>query len=165
MSVIVTKDKTAELLKAIVALTQSEVLVGIPADSSAREPEPGEKEAPSNALLGYVHEFGSPELNIPERPFLIPGVSSVRDKAAARMKKIAQEALNGDVSKVEQGLNIVGLMAQSAVQERITEGPFTPLADITLARRRARGRTGDKPLLDSGQLRRSITYTIRTKGK
>ncbi len=165
MSVIVTKDRTAELLKAIVALTQREVLIGIPADAPARTPEPGEPAPPTNALIGYWMETGDPEMNLPARPFLVPGVEAIKDKAVARLKKAGQDALNGDPSKVDQALHAVGLMGQSSVQAKITDGPFAPLAPRTLAQRRARGRTGERPLVDTGQLRRSISYVIRKKGK
>ena len=151
--------------KAIQALLKQEVLIGIPADSPAREPEPGEPSAPSNALVGYIQEFGSPERNIPARPFLVPGVEAIKDKAVARLKKAGEDALKGDPSKVDQALHAVGLMGQASVQAKITDGPFAPLAPRTLAQRRARGRTGDRPLIDTGQLRRSVTYVIRTKGK
>ncbi len=165
MSVIVTKDRTGELLKAIVALTQREVLIGIPADAPARTPEPGEPAPPSNALIGYKMETGDPEMNLPARPFLVPGVEAIKDKAIARLKKAGEDALKGDLGKVDQALHAVGLMGQSSVQAKITDGPFVPLAPRTLAQRRARGRTGDRPLIDTGQLRRSVNYVIRTKGK
>jgi hypothetical protein len=35
---------------------------------------------------------------------------------------------------------------------------------MTLERRRAKGRTGTKPLIDTGQLRNAITYVLRKKG-
>jgi hypothetical protein len=153
------------LLKAVSELTKNVVLIGIPADSPARQPEPGEPAPPLNSVIGYRLETGDPEQNLPARPFLVPGVEAIKDKAVARLKKAGQDALNGDPSKVDQALHAVGLMGQAAVQAKITDGPFVPLAPRTLAQRRARGRTGERPLIDTGQLRRSVSYVIRKKGK
>jgi hypothetical protein len=50
------------------------------------------------------------------------------------------------------------------VRAFITAGQgFAPLAAATLAARRRKGRTGTKPLIDTGQLRRAITYVLRRK--
>ena len=51
----------------------------------------------------------------------------------------------------------------SAVQAEITDGAFAPLAERTIKGRLRRGRTGTKPLIDTGQYRRAFQYTI-TKG-
>lgn len=161
----VTEDKTGDVLKAIKDLTKRTVLVGIPDTNAARDPEPGENSPATNAQLGYIHEFGSPVNNIPARPFLVPGVESARDQIVAQMKKGGIAALAGDLKQVEKTQIASGLIAVNAVQAKITDGPFQPLAPATLAARRAKGRTGESPLLDSGQLRRAVTYVIREKGK
>lgn len=164
MTVTVT-DNTAALMRAVRALTQSEVLIGIPADAPARTPEPGEPTSPTNAMIGYLMERGSPANNLPPRPFLVPGVEAIREPALARLKKAGQQALAGDVAQVDKALHAVGLMGQNAVRKKITDGPFTPLAPRTLEQRRARGRSGEKPLIDTGQLRNSLTYVVRRKGR
>lgn len=156
-----TKSNTAQFRKALEVLLKKEVLVGIPASNAARDPEPGETTAATNALIGYIMEYGSPAQNIPARPFLHPGIANAKDDISAHMKKAAQFALSGKNDKIEQELEKVGLIAQVSVQKKITEGPFEPLKPSTLAARRARGRTGTTPLLDTGQLRRAISYVIR----
>lgn len=155
-------DTSEALKKAVRQLLKNQVLVGIPDGAAERQAEPGVESQPSNALLGYVHEFGSDEHNIPPRPFLVPGVEGAKDQIVARMRQAGEAALNG-TDAVGRGLNAVGLVAQNAVQEKITEGPFAPLAERTLEARRAKGRTGERPLIDTGQLRRSITYVVLDK--
>ena len=77
MSVKVTKDNTDALVKAVRSLTSKEWLIGIPATKGVdRQKEEGEKLPLNNALLGYIHEFGEPDRNIPPRPVLVPGVES-----------------------------------------------------------------------------------------
>ena len=160
MGIKIRADNLAQMLAAVRSLGRDRVLVGIPSSAPGRR----NGEPITNAELGYIHEFGAPAANIPARPFLIPGAESVRNEAAARMKVIGEQALDGDKAAVDRGLHAVGLLAQNAVRKKITDGPFEPLAPATLASRRARGRTGTKPMLDTGQLRASITYVIERKG-
>ncbi|MCJ2072087.1 hypothetical protein MKK75_25360 [Methylobacterium sp. J-030] len=85
--------------------------------------------------------------------------------AAERLKKGAIAAFSGDLSAPVKALNEVGLIGVAAVQERMTYGTFAPLSERTLAARRARGRTGEKPLIDTAQMRRVVTYSILNKGQ
>lgn len=108
--------------------------------------------------------MGDDELHIPPRPFLVPGVQSVQDKIVGELTAAGIVAMNGGTGQqVQTSFERIGIIAQNAVQAKITDGPFTPLAPRTLAARRAKGRTGEKPLLDSGQLRRAVTYTVKSK--
>ena len=80
-------------------------------------------------------------------------------------KVLVGRALKGDADAGDKALHSAGLIAQNAVRNKITEGPFVPLAPMTLAKRKARGRTGEKPLIDSGAYRNAQTYVIRPKGE
>ena len=147
-------DALPDLLRRLAAVAQRDVLVGVPA-GEARD------DGPSNAEIGYQNEFGSPANNIPARPHLLPGVAAVQDKAAARLTQAADAAASGRVSDAERHLHAAGLLAQNSVRRTLTTTAYRPLSERTLAERRARGRTGTKPLIDTGQYRRSITYVIR----
>lgn len=162
MSIRVVKDRTSAFEKALLALIKREVLIGVPAENASRS---GDDEPINNATIGYLMEYGEPGRNLPARPHLIPGIEGIRDKIVSRMEAMGKKALSGDLSEIDKGLHAVGLMGQNAVRNKITEGPFTPLAPRTLAERKARGRTGEKPLIDTGQYRRSQTYVVRNKGK
>lgn len=164
MSVTVTKDATAALERAVRDLVKNQVLVGVPAEGASRQPEEGEKSAPTNAQIGYWMEYGAPEANIPARPHLMPGIERAQDAITARLARTGEAALTGSREAVDQGLNAVGLVAQNAVRREVTDGAFAPLAKRTIQRRQAKGRTGTKPLIDTGQYRRSLTYVIRPKG-
>lgn len=146
-----------ELMRAL----QKVVLIGIPGESM----HPGEKgeEPISNAVLGYLFEYGQPEMNLPARPHLVPGIESIRDAAVKVLANGATAAIKGDLSAVDRALNKVGLMGVSAVQAKITEGDFAPLAERTIKGRLRRGRTGTKPLIDTGAYRRAFTYTIEAR--
>lgn len=155
-----TVDKVDSVVDSVRSLVEREILVGIPASTAGRAVEPGD-EPIDNATIGYLMEFGSPAANIPERPFLVPGVRSAEDAIAKRLKSAAEAALKVQPAAVDIQMNAAGLIAQNAVRQKITDGPFVPLAPRTLAERKSRGRTGIKPLIDTGQLRRSVTYVIR----
>lgn len=161
MTVKITKDRVPELVKEIRDLTSKEVLVGIPDTTAGRD----DGDAISNAEIGYLMETGSPTQNIPPRPHLVPGVESVSDKIAKRMRSGAEAALSGKKADVDATLTAVGIVAENAVKAKITDGPFAPLSPKTIAKRKAKGRTGTKPLIDTGQYRRAVTHVVRKKGE
>lgn len=147
-------DGLPDMLRRLAAVAQRDVLVGVPA-GEARD------DGPSNAEIGYQNEFGSPANNIPARPHLIPGVAAVQDKAVARLTQAASAAATGRMSDAERHLHAAGLIAQNSVRRTLTTAAYRPLSERTLAERRARGRTGTKPLIDTGQYRNAITYVVR----
>lgn len=168
-------------------LLKMRVLVGVPDTAAERQPEPGEKGTPpSNALIGAVMEFGDDERNIPPRPFLVPGVRSVQGEVVKHLRKAGENAFDRDFGSVTAQFARAGTVAASAVQQRITDGPFAPLSQRTIEARAARGRKGAKqylkllgegtpkqvldtlgdqalvrPLIDTGQLRRAVTYIVK----
>lgn len=161
----VQKDLVDKVLSDIKALTKKEVLVGVPMDKADRPPDDGEKSPLTNAEIGYLMETGVPEKNIPQRAFLVPGIENAKPDIGKTMEAGAIKSLTGDAEAADKTLHKVGLIGQSAVQKKITDGPFDPLAPVTLAKRKAKGRTGEKPLIDTGSLRQSISYAVRPKGE
>lgn len=185
----VTKDNVANVLQAIQQLASQEVLVGIPATEAERNND--ESGAPlNNAQLGYIHEYGSPKANIPARPFLEPGIEDRRLSITGHLQAAATAALNGQSEKVEMSLNAAGLVASAAARSRINSGKFAPLSPSTIRNRhksrgtksmrssekryleliaagatpeQAQEQAGIQPLINTGQLRNSITYVIRRK--
>lgn len=184
MSFKILKDRLPDVIKNIKTLTAKEVKIGVPADKAGRKPEDGEKgEPPNNAEIGMWMEFGVPEKNIPARPFLVPGVQAIKDKAIKRLKKAGEAAIDGKLDEVANQLASIGLEGAAAVQRKITDGPFAQLSDRTIQARADRGRGGAKkylkqqaagqtpdadlvrPLMDTGALRQSISFVVTDKGK
>lgn len=157
-----TKNNLPQLLSAMKALAMREVLVGIPSDS---EKNPRDDAPITNAEIGYINEFGAPELNIPARPFLIPGVSSAWPECEKRMargaKKIISQQTSDPLRMVDVVLEGAGLIAQGEVQQKINDGLEPQLAAATLAARRAKGFMGESPLIETGSLKASITYVVK----
>ena len=164
MTIKVTKDKVDDVLKAVRSLTKTEILVGVPEESANR----GDDAEINNAQVGYINEFGSPANNIPQRPHLVPGVASVKDKVATQLLKAARLAIDGEGDKVTQQQVKVGTTAVSAVKAKITAGLSPGLSPVTIYKRQHRKtapRMGDKPLIDTGDYLKSIKFVIRGKGK
>lgn len=159
------KDRSAEVLKALKALANERVLVGIPAEAAARKPDPDEKGSPiNNATLGYLNETGMPELNLPARPHLVPGVK----RALPQITQIYRDAIPkvslGGVAAARAAHTKVGVAAAASVKRMIDEGLSPPLAESTLAERKRNKRKRTNPLLDTGQYRNSITFVIQPAG-
>jgi phage gpG-like protein len=183
MTVVITKDELPRLLEAVKKLTTRRVLVGIPDTTATRKPDPNDPSNDvNNAELGYIHEFGAPEKNIPARPFLMPGIADARDKLVARLKKAGEGALSGSLPDIDKALTACGLVAVDAVQNKIETGPFVPLSPLTIRQRLTRTAaykaagpakqakmmkdflaTENKPLIDTGALKNSITFVLRDK--
>ena len=154
--------------RAVLAMSRDRVMIGIHADGPARR-EPG---APSNAVIGYVMETGAPDLNIPARPFLVPGLRDAQPAAVGVLKQAAVAALK-DVSALKttasgsgpvlQGLQAVGAVGRDAVKARIDSGPFKALAPRTIAARQKRGNSSTDPLKDTLQLQQAVTYRVEKK--
>lgn len=151
-------DAAQGILDALKTLVNKDVLVGIPESKDSRDD--GEF---GNAGIGYINENGSPQQNIPARPHLKPGVRSVEQEYLTHLKAAAQKALEGNAEGAITSLDRAGTVAANGVKRYITITGFTPLSDVTLAQRRKRGRTGNKPLIDTGEYRRAITHVVRDK--
>lgn len=165
-------DRVDEVMKSIRSLSDVQVMVGIPSTRNSRQGEPI-----TNAALGYIHENGSPVRNIPARPFLRPGVQNAQPETVKYFRAAAEAAIEGKRQIMMNNLEAAGMNAATKVQLKITEGPFTPLAPSTIARRRAKlagttaltqhqlsqGFAEIRPLLDTGQLRAAITYVVRNR--
>jgi len=154
----VRSDSAKSILDALKTLANKDVLVGIP--ESKDERDDGDI---GNAAIGYINENGSPAQNIPPRPHLKPGVRSVEQDFMPHLKTAARKALEGDAEGAVTSLDRAGTVAANGVKRYITITGFTPLADATIANRLRRGRTGNKPLIDTGEYRRSITHVVRDK--
>lgn len=156
MKVEKTIDNFSDIAKSINLLATTRVYAGVPSTKTARSDGPI-----NNAQLMYIHENGAPEINLPARPVVHPAIASIETDLKARFEAIGNDAMDGKESAVEKGFIAVGLMAQNAMQARIVAGPFVPLKPQTIARRKAQGFKGTKPLIRSGRLKAALTFVIR----
>lgn len=161
MSVKISKDRVEDVLASMRALASQHVLVGFPETTASREGDDL-----NNPTLAYIHEYGAPEANIPERPFLIPGVESALPEITTLMKMGVKDALSGK-DTATRTLRQVGSVAKGAVQRKIIVGPFIPNAPETVRRKSRTARRGAQgsaaPLNDTGALRLAVDFVIEDK--
>lgn len=181
------KDKSQRVLEGIKSLKDVSVLVGIPSDNSPGEhgPQTGSNlrtdvldgagpvfSDVTNAVLGIVHEFGAPEMNIPPRAFLVPGIRNEKSSIAKYLGIATKAAMAGDKLRLMRALNSAGIVGMNGAKRKITTGPFAPLKPGTIAARRRRSKGSSyrrkattavdvTPLIDTGQLRNALTYVLR----
>lgn len=171
-------DRTADVARGIQLLVGTRVLVGVPSYSATR----ADDSPLNNAEIAYINDNGAPEAHIPARPFMIPGVQANDERIQKRLVRAGKAAFAGDKNVVERQFAAIGMETASSMQAVITNKIPPPLADSTLAARIARrpgGRLAERrelvrrgmgkapsmdlvtPLIDTGALRRAITYAIR----
>jgi len=109
------------------------------------------------------HVVPAHSIDVPPRPFLVEGIQDNQEEITKYLGRAAKAALSGDMEGVNENLHEAGLAGQNGAMNRILTGPFIPLSPSTIKNRLSRGRTGTKPLNDSGGLRKSITYALRDK--
>lgn len=150
-------DNTRKLAEGLALLANLRVMVGIPDDRTERR----DGEAISNAALLYVHENGAPEVGIPARPTLKPGVRDARVEIERRLRLAGTAALEGKPSSVRAQFAAAGQAGASAVKAKINSNVGPPLAASTLAARKRRGLKRTNTLVDTGQMRNAVTYVVR----
>jgi hypothetical protein len=110
------------------------------------------------AQIASVHEFGKViqtkrgTITIPERSFLRATIDIYR---AAIQKRATLLGTGVMLTKftVQQAMDLLGEYAVGVIKQRIANGIEPANSPWTIARKRS-----SKPLIDTGQLRSSITY-------
>jgi phage gpG-like protein len=131
---------------------QAGVKIGILGDTNSRDAN-----GQTNAEIGVVHEFGSFSRNIPKRSFLREPFFEKRKEFLAKILEVTQRDL-GKKNGVERILSTMAVLGVSIVQRAFATGGFgkwQPLSFKTTEKKKSAS-----ILIDTGQLRKSITYRI-----
>lgn len=138
-------------------LSEGALSVGILAAEGAvvHEAEPGQEA--SNALtvgeIGEIHEFGLG--SAPRRSFLADWADEHTDDFGKVVTAGARALVQGKLSGPLQFLEQVGAWAVGSIQQRMADNIPPPLAPETIKRKGS-----SVALIDTGQLRSSITYRV-----
>lgn len=132
------------------------VKVGVLQGQGAEQLVEGEAEGSTITLaeLAAIHEYGSP--TIPSRSF-IAGTFMIRraNELASTCARLCREVVTKGMP-AQRALQLLGQWAAKEVKSTFTEIDIPPpLAPATI---RAKG--SSRPLIDTGQLRNSITYAV-----
>ncbi len=138
--------KLQEMLK---VLAEKEVRVGFQAGKATEEDGTDICDIAAWNELGTVH--------IPARPFLRQSVDDNVSKINSFLQSKKKDLVRG--VSAEQVLKEIGIFQKDLIQEKITEGNFTPNAESTVKKKGS-----SKPLIDTGRMRQSVNYEIKSKG-
>ena len=151
------RGASKHLLKSIEAISKAEIKVGFFAHSQHET----DKGTVPTASIAAVQELGSIKQSIPARPFLNPALDENRDENVRLMLDAAKDTLNG--GNLSASFEKIGGKLVGDVQTKITEITQPPLKQSTIkarARRHSKGIASDKPLVDTGEMLRSVSYEV-----
>jgi hypothetical protein len=152
------REQVEGALRALAVELDRGVVIGVLGSAGSKTHE-GDTEglstsAPTVVDLATWHEFGIPG-RLPERSFLRATIEQRKPDIIKRVSSEAKAVLSGSRSGLD-AWERVGLAVVGMVQERIAAGIPPALHPITVERKGS-----DTPLIDTGQLRSSITHEVR----
>lgn len=107
-----------------------------------------------NILIAVVHEFGTEK--VPQRSYLRRTVDEKKRQIGVITRNLADSVLVGRRT-TSQALEVLGATIQGFIRKRISARIPPPLSPITIARKGS-----SVPLIDTGQLRASIDFEVRS---
>lgn len=128
------------------------IVVGAPGET--REAAQGAAgQVLTQGQLMAIHEYGDPSRGIPERPVLRMTLKQERAAVLNMLAASMQDALTSKTpdALVERGYERAALYLESKVKQAFGSSELAPNAPQTVARKGS-----NKPLIDTGELRRSI---------
>ena len=139
-------------LERLKEIGKPKVYIGVPASKN------GMHEGGINmATLLAIHVLGAPSRGIPQRdplrPPLIANAQRYSDLLALGLKNALSDGTDPKLVYEK-----IGIVATNDVYDYFVTGNFKPLSEKTI---KAKG--SSKPLIDTEELRGSITYEIRNK--
>jgi hypothetical protein len=162
-----TIDNTKAVLDALDRLAFNSVLVGVP-EKTADARAAGDTGKINNAQLARIHEYGSPANNIPARSFLEQGILHAQTQVIADFREGAVKTLDSmNPKEADKALERAGMHAATQVQKEFTDNSWEPLKHPRPQKGRSHRKGTDiveRPLIDTGSLRQSITYVVRKTG-
>jgi hypothetical protein len=142
-----------DLMDRLKDLAKNDILVGIPQSQAWVSGD-----VANNALLGYIHEFGSPVKNIPARSFLLPSIDENKELISKSFEKASLFFMDNKESEGINELEKLGMKMIAKIKNKIGSNIQPALAAGTLAARRLRGVTRTNTLIDTGAMQQSINY-------
>ena len=104
-----------------------------------------------NATKAAINEYGTSK--IPQRPFMRTATNRNGKSWGSKSAKAVQSVMKG--MPISQVAELVGMQMKSDISSTLTDGPWTPNAPSTIAKKGS-----SRPLIDTGELRASINYKV-----
>ena len=155
-------DKVGKLIKGINYTKDNYLLIGIPQKKTTRE-----NEAITNAELLFIHTNGSPINNVPARPVIEPALEDDMERLTSMLKDFANEAIEGNFEEAQKQLERTGMRAQNVCRNWFTnaDNNWPENAPSVRERKIKKGSTEPRPLIDTGELRKSSIYVVVKDGE
>lgn len=118
-----------------------------------------ESDSKTNADIGLVHEMGSRSMHIPRRSFLEMPLTLKMPEYAATFGAQLMKAI--DAGNIKPAFTLLGIKGEQVVQLAFASrgfGVWPANAPSTISRKGS-----SQPLIDTAQLRRSITSDVVTQ--
>lgn len=148
------------LVERVGSLSKAAVKVGVLADKGDEAKRVADEEPTAVSVtvleVATIHEFGAPAANIPARSFLRATVDEQSSSIRADQHKLAIAVLSGKLD-MRRALDQLGARVAAKIQQKIARGIEPALQPRTIARKGS-----SKPLVDTGQLRQSVTWEVET---
>ncbi len=109
------------------------------------------------AMIAAVHEYGSSKRGIPERSFIRSWVDGSKAEINKTLLLLLRAVEDGKLTSY-MALKRLGAFGVSGIRKKISTGPFKPLSEATIRRKKS-----SKPLIDTGQLRGGIHYKVEKR--
>lgn len=144
------KKLTDKLKKKFEALVKTTISVGIPKEEITQK----DGQTLFLADIANKNNFGSFSQNIPARPF---GTTTI-PRYKEQIQKIIQIQMNDILEKnkdVRKGFDAIGAVCSGYMKKNLTDGEWKANAQYTIEMKGS-----DQPLIDTGQMRQSITWRV-----
>lgn len=150
-------------------ICENAVYIGVPQANSTRKGD-----EITNAELMYIHTNGSELMNIPPRPILMPAILANKEKINKKLL-IAFKAYQNSKELGDEKLEEVGIFTSDKCRRWFVDprNGWAPNSYVTIhggvvwnpvsgnyVRIKGKGEKKNRPLIDTGALRRSITYVL-----
>lgn len=151
-------------------ISKTQLYLGIPQEYSGEDPEEDKegRQGVTNAELLFIHTNGSKLRNIPERPVIEPVIQKNKKKLHSYTDSAIKTLLEtGDEQKALNFLRKEGMQGQRMVWNYFIDpsNGWPPNKPSTIRRKLKKRQTVPRTLIDTNELRKSITYVIVVKGK
>lgn len=112
----------------------------------------------STAYKMYIMSHGSPLWQVPPRPVIEPAIEHYKDAIAVLFCSVIRAAAKGDEAATQKAMHKCGMKAQNVCRDWFVNpaNGWDPNSPFTVKRKGS-----DKPLIDTGALRKAITYVVR----
>lgn len=121
----------------------------------------------SQAFAAYIAANGSPLWKVPPRPIIEPAVENDKnlELIAEQMKELLKAYIDNS-GREQQELQKLGMLGQNIIRDWFDNpaNNWPPNAPATIEAKKRKGSTEPRPLIDTAQLRKSMTYVIRKAG-